>query len=228
MNISLESIVTEISGNPSPKKRHRPRATKASIGNSKKFPQQQSKNTSKNPNSFCFQVKDAEVLSQINTLFHCCARGGELGCIASHFLAINSTKKLEIDYNAAVRKVLECREISSANRKTKDELDKFVQEAFRRCIQKEIKAKDGSVHFSMRYSLEGGIQVCKKAFAVAYGITVKHLERCSKAVKLSATRRVSAISLRSYADATIHDFTYRETEDLFYETCQIIGTTDRM
>ena len=66
-------------------------------------------------------------------------------------------------------------------------------------------------------SKEARTQVCKKAFACVYGCTVNDLEKASDAVKTSSGLYTSGTALRikTWKDDHIHDFNYKETEELF-------------
>jgi hypothetical protein len=59
------------------------------------------------------------------------------------------------------------------------------------------------------------IIVCKKVFSALYDISTKFIERCSKAIKVSDSLRVNSISMRSYKDDTLHDFTYAQVKQIF-------------
>jgi len=183
-----------------------------SRGNSHKLPQQQSEKARKNELKslqYCvpIAISDSEALNEINSLSGCCKVSGATGCWIKSF-----TKVAITDFNTAVKVFKDCRELTRL--KNKAELDSFVQEKFRESVIKENQHQDGSIVFEMDYKINN-MKMCKKAFAKAYGLSVKHLERCSAALKESSERRVHLISTREYQDDHIHDYTYKETENLF-------------
>ena len=77
-------------------------------------------------------------------------------------------------------------------------------------------------------SKEARTQVCKKAFACVYGCTVNDLEKTSDAVKTSSGLYTSGTALRikMWKDNHIHDFSYKETEELFMLNIGSAGISD--
>lgn len=80
----------------------------------------------------------------------------------------------------------------------------------------------GVVRFKHQFKLHDvnscaktNIIVCRVAFSLCYGISNYLLDRCSSAMKESADRRLSSISMRSFKDDTLLDFTYLEAQEVF-------------
>jgi hypothetical protein len=151
----------------------------------------------------------SEILLKINSLAYCCTAGGKNGCFVQYF---TNKQSGIVDYNLAIECYSSCRSLTRL--KSHEELDKFVQEKFRESIQETKIILNGKKQFVMQYMLRSDFNVCKKAFSSAFGISVKKLERCSTALKLSETNRVHSIETKTYKDDTIHKFSYKETEEL--------------
>ena len=157
----------------------------------------------------CGPIDDRVSVEKINSLNNCCSSGGNLGCWNMHFVGNDGRVK----FDDAVLLFNECQELT--RNKNRFELDSFVQEKFRESIVSEKIQEDGTIQFNMAYYIRQNMKVCKKAYAMAFGITVYHLERCSAALKESTSRRVNAITVREYSDSHIHSYNYLETENLF-------------
>jgi hypothetical protein len=182
-------------------------------GNSCKFPQQVKKMSKLNATAL-YEVKpeltEMEISLELCKLRHCCPVGGDLGCIQNHF---HDTSGVDTCFSESIKFFKQMR--NHTRLKNDCEKDAFIQEIFRSSIKREQILADGSVKFIMEFQLDK-IKVCRKAFAAAYGISIKELERCSTALKSSDTRRVSAFNnFRSFRDDTIHDYKYTETEEVF-------------
>jgi hypothetical protein len=195
----------------------RKRVYKNSVGNDAKFPQQTKKQKADDEIKSISQEKcisNEEVNRKIVEFASCgCSRGiGHGGCFVKCFNG---------DFNAAIYCFKACREIT--RQKTEIELDSFIQELFRSSIVDQSICKNGDVRFQMEYKLHTiaslskfkSIIVCKKVFTTLYDISTKFIERCSKAIKVSDSLRVSSISMRSYRDDTLHDLNYAQVKQIF-------------
>ena len=123
--------------------------------------------------------------------------------------------------------------------KTSQEYDDVVLKLFTEAIDDERKTSSDKRIFTMNYcvpcpdnitskSKEARTQVCKKAFACVYGCTVNDLEKASDAVKTSSGLYTSGTALRikMWKDNHIHDFSYKETEELFMLNIGSAGISD--
>ena len=68
--------------------------------------------------------------------------------------------------------------------------------------------------------------VCRDAFAAAWGISVYQLKEISKALKISEHGRVVSTSHRKMTDATLLDYNYSETADIFSINAGIAGNAE--
>jgi hypothetical protein len=183
-------------------------------GNHSKLPQQikkiSKKEVAKSTNPP--ELADMEASLELCKLKNCCPAGGEMGCIQKHFHGIYGS---EFCFGESILFFKRMRNLISL--KSEREKDHFIQEVFRESIVDEQVLPDGSIKFKMDFSLDNKrVKVCRKTFAASYGISIKQLERCSAALKLSDNRRVFTINnFRTYRDDTIHDYNYKETEELF-------------
>lgn len=183
-----------------------------SKGNSRKLPQQKKLGAAaikKNELNKAREILTRKSLMEVITrLSKCCTRGGELGCL----LAVHDYVGDMPDYNAAMSMVSECRE--RIRLKTSHETQIFVQELFSASVVDEKEKAGGTIAFEMCYVLNTK-QVCKKAIAAAYGLSVKKLEKCSATLKVAPTRKVYSLDIKSYTNAHIADYNYAETEQIF-------------
>lgn len=181
-----------------------------SKGNSSKLPQQKRHGAAikkKEQNKMREIPTTKDLMTVINSMSKCCARGGEVGCL----LAVHKNGDTH-NCNAAMSMILECRE--RIRLKTSHETQNFIQELFRASVVDEKEKADGTIAFEMCYVLNEK-QVCKKAIAGAYGFAVKRLEKCSATLKVAPTRKVYSLDIRSYTNAHIPDYNYAETEQIF-------------
>jgi hypothetical protein len=184
------------------------RAYKNSVGNSAKFPQQVKKTAEQGFVSKSYSQPD--IINDLSGLHQCCPAGVGAKRILNHFKANGDGL---IDYTAALACISLCRE--NVRLKNRDELDTFMLRRFRECIVADVQDPSDAekVILTMSYNIpgpNGAMKVCRCGFAKAYAVSVKSLDRCSKAHKEDANR----LRHRRWTDRTIHDYTYVETEEL--------------
>jgi hypothetical protein len=184
------------------------KAYRNSIGNHAKFAQQKQKQK-----TFVQPVHtDRSIMNDLSSLHNCCGKCYENGCVLHHFTGGDANS---VDYTAAIGYVKECR--AKLRNKNAAEVDQFVLALFKQCITKTVVDSAGKTTYVMQYMLPGEYKVCKVAFAKVYGISVYHLEKCSAATKRSLDGNCTSSKVRAWTDGKIHNFTYRESEDLLRE-----------
>lgn len=221
---------TDVSSVSSLSKRSRDAPQTNTLGNRHKFRQQKVAAFTNPANSMwsieCSKIEaDADAIKNTVETFRCeCGtrRGTFNNCLLKAFCVPGANSidesSSQVNWAGAVALVKQQRDLIRVMHSL--EFDQFLQEEFRKCIQKAVYRKnaDGSEsneidYYAMNYNVNG-IVLCRQLFAFIFSTTVTRLRSISEALKLSANRRVFSTKIRSYTDRTIHDFTWAETEQL--------------
>ena len=169
-----------------------------------------------------------------------CSASRPDGCVKFHFM----DKMSNVDFNKSISVVKECHRIVA----TKDNNENccYIMDQFKLAITKQANHKvTGAVVFSkMDYRIGAcrEIEVCRKCFYKAYGISHHMLDRISNELKehidesevvtqLASSNIATVTTLvpnRMWKDNHIHNFTYKETEQLFIENLGSGGTGRRI
>lgn len=195
------------------------------LGNKYKLPQQTAGN-GKDGKRLKVTALNTKIITDPGTIetelksFHCSCRsrkGEHINCVLNQVCGPGEVDRVA----AAVKLVVKQRE--SIKLYQEKEMDNFLQEQFRRCIASTVwkKNSDGNdteeiSNYSMCYTIDE-VKVCREIFAYTYQISTHRLKVISEVLKASKYGRVSSTKIRAWTDATIHDFTWSETEQLLAE-----------
>lgn len=167
------------------------------------------------------QMNDEEVVTYIDKKMSKC-------CNVSNCFKRLFTKGSNINYNEMIAVFRNCREETRMKAKPAKQIHLMLlykatiinAEQFE---QNELKFDEEGLPiycferpaFVHSWIVRSGLDVgCKKTWARLYDFTPYQLDECSKALKENFS--TTAIGTRSFTDATLHPYTYNQTEELFH------------
>ena len=203
-----------------------------STGNQHKFNQQIPKKPKEKSNELSVKenLRDIEIVNELDSLSHCCAIGGDLGCCLKHF--INEENNLP-DYDKALQYVKDNR-IISKDRYSHEIRDPMIISIFKSSIKNDT-IRGGERVFEMDYRMpspnnlfgrDNTVKCCRKALWVIYGITEYEWRLASSTFKeVPFGQNVSSLHHKAYNDKTLHNYTYAEAEQVFNDNLGYAGNS---
>jgi hypothetical protein len=126
--------------------------------------------------------------------------------------------------NDCAEAFLKCRSVTRF--KTDEEIDIFIHEQVRVMQDKPTRAASSSTS-KFQFVIEGA-KVCRLAFCNAFNITVYALQKASDAQKNSTSGRPNPHTVRDTTDATINDYTFEETREIFRDNVIDVGVASNL
>jgi hypothetical protein len=202
-----------------------------SVGNQYKFNQQlpkKKKEISGSELTAKENLREIQIVNQLDSLYQCCAIGGELGCCLKHFVDENT--KLP-DYDKALQYVKENR-IVSKEASTAETRDPLIISIFKNCISNDtFRGQDRIFEMdyripstTKRFGRDNSIKCCLKTIYAVYGISEHEWKKTSKAFKeCAAGENVTTLHHKPYTDKTLHDYSYEKAAQVFEDNVGYTG-----
>ena len=147
-----------------------------------------------------------------------------MGCLKRSFSVDNNeTHCAEVNLANLCKVVKECRVSVQSKAHNTDLYNFFVSNLFTQSIERVKLISNGSKQFVMDYKILNR-RVCRKAFAVCYGISVSHLEKISDHLKgfivdleVPSAQNYYMSGHRPFRDSDLPHYNYCEAETIFQD-----------
>jgi hypothetical protein len=185
------------------------KTTKASRGSVKTMQMSKPRHNTNDIKLVIPQLKDSEINSILNDQYtqNCCTKRN---CLIRCFTDIDSNR---VCYDNAIEAFRNCREIT----RTKNSVERqaFLIDGFKKSIiEIETDGVSDSIRYNHCWKLPGySDKVCRLSWAKAYNFSPYELDKCSTILKQNF--HASSLSHKAYTDATVHAYSYNETEAIF-------------
>ena len=210
----------------------RKKLTSNSVGNRHKFNQQKQKKPKDNSSELSARenLRDVGIINDLDSLSHCCPIGGDWGCCLKHFI----DKDIDIpDYEKALKYVKENR-IASKESCSNEIRDPMVISLFKSCIKSD-SLRGGERIFEMDYRMpsptslfgrDNAVKCCRKAIWTIYGVSEYEWRVASSRLKeVASGENLLSLHHKSFTDRTLHDYTYKEAEQVFNDNLGYAGSS---
>ena len=210
----------------------RKKLTSNSVGNRHKFNQQKQKKLKDNSSELSARenMRDVGIINDLDSLSRCCPIGGDWGCCLKHFI----DKDIDIpDYEKALKYVKENR-IASKDSCSNEIRDPMVISLFKSCIKSD-SLRGGERIFEMDYRMpsptslfgrDNAVKCCRKAIWTIYGVSEYEWRVASSRLKeVASGENLLSLHHKSFTDRTLHDYTYKEAEQVFNDNLGYAGSS---